>query len=148
MVNWYDEYKQGRVYDRCLYDVHKAQFILTLLGYGHMCCEVFTCGFENHLLPRTRWRHDRRISQYPLKIVEYPGYLDWWNALRRWDVMVRREDFDKSKYIVVGEPFGEFEPFYRVYDRWEYTLTHMNRYIMQHEAIYGRKEMWKKDLYK
>lgn len=146
--NWYMEYQRTRLADRCRYDIYKAMFLLTMLSYGHLVCECFTCGFENQLLPRTRWQYDKRISRYPLRVLDYPGYMDWWNALHGWDVLVRREDFNQSKDMVVGEPYGEFEPFYRAFDRWEYTLTHMHRYIMQHEAIYGPRDMWNKELYK
>lgn len=148
MPNWFVEYKRQQLADKCRYDIHRAMFILTMLGYGHSVCEVFTCGYENHLLPRTRWKRDHRISRYPLRVLEYPGYMDWWNALQGWNVLIRREDFDNSRNVVVGDPYGVGEPFFRTFHMWDYVLTHMNEYILQHEAIYGPKEMWRKDLYK
>ena len=114
--------------DKALYNLNKMRFIMCLRGAGRLCCEVWTCAYTHNLTMRGYYW--------------YPGFNEWYRAA-----------CDCLGYDV-GSDFGRMvldlvdDDFYRLFTRWEYTLAHFNRYMMQHEAVYGRKEMWKEEIFK
>ena len=139
--NWYTRYLDELPYDREMYDVNKKRFISCMLRFGYKPCEIFTCGYEHNLVERIMFQRDARIARNVSLIVEtYPCYMDWFSASKEWDCSITKEDFDEG--IVLEE-----EPFLRTYSMWESTLKNMTRYVMQHEAIYGKKKMWDNPLY-
>lgn len=145
-TNWYIEYQQGLLYDKCRYDLNKAQFICCLHEQGYQDFEIYTCGYVNNLLPHIEIKYDNRIiKNTSLLIWKYPLYMDFVNAITGWDVLLCKEDFDR-KYPVGN--YWEDEWFYLMFKQWEATLTYMNRYIMQYESIHGEQELWKNKLYK
>ena len=142
--NWFTRYRSELPGERRLYKENLARFIRCMLNRGYMPCEIFTCGYENNLVGHIEIRFDARIVKNTSLLVEkYPCYMDWLNALHDWDIFISKEEFDNAFNVKLDDN----EAFLRVFGMWEYVLNHMTRYIMQHEALYGEKEMWKKRMY-
>ena len=142
--NWYTRYLEELPGERSLYDVNRARFIRCMLNCGFSDCEIFTCGYENNLCSHVEIRYDSRIQRDASLIVwKYPPYMRWLEALRDWDCMISKADFDDAFSISLDDK----ETFLRVFSVWEFVLRNMTRYIMQYEANYGKKAMWNKKMY-
>lgn len=142
--NWYTKYLDELPESRVLYKRNLARFIRCMMNSGAMACEIFTCGYENNLIGHVELHFDARIAKGVSLLEEkYPLYMDWLKALQDWNVLVTKKEFDEALMY----PVEDKETFLRVFGMWEYVLKDMTRYIMQHEAIYGKKEMWNKKIY-
>lgn len=122
-----------RFYLNCMYDVNRGRFIATLLSKGYSDYQIFRLGHLNDLIMKIEFFTDKRakLGFTPI-IYVYPPRSRWVSVLE--EEYIRESEFDRE-YIINYGSFEESERFNRLFTRWEYTLTHWNRYVMLHKAI-------------
>lgn len=108
------------------YRANLARFICCLLEYDYSDERIFELGYQNTLIPLKQW--NKRKKEY---VTLYPLAMDFILVLA--DENIGDDVFNQSWRI--SDVFGERERFYRLFNRWEYTVRHYNRYVMQRKAI-------------